>query len=184
LVAKCAGNDAGIPTIQLDLGAVKGGIVGESEQNIRTAFKVIQAVSNGRVLILATCNSVTNLSTELLRRFKSGKFYFDLPTRQDKDLIWKLKMRQHKLDITQELPDDSDWTGSEIENACDLARRQRIPVIEAALNVVPVARADAAMVEALRKQCTGVYTSATYTGVYRGVEANDPVVAGKGRKFN
>jgi hypothetical protein len=47
MVAKAAGNEAGIPTIQLDLGAMKGSLVGQSEQNLRAALKVITSVSNG-----------------------------------------------------------------------------------------------------------------------------------------
>ena len=57
MVAKAAGNSAGVLTIKLDLGALKGGIVGESEANIRQALKVIQAVSGGKPFFVATSNS-------------------------------------------------------------------------------------------------------------------------------
>lgn len=182
MIAKCAGNEGKIPTIALDLGAVKGGIVGESEGNIRTVFKVIQAVSNGRVLILATCNSIASLSPELRRRFTMGTFYFDLPDRAEKDTIWGLKLKRYEIK-QQPLPDDTDWTGAEIEKCCEISYRLNIPLVKAASNVVPVARADASTVEALRSAAVGNYISAAYEGAYKGAESNAPVVAGSGRKF-
>lgn len=54
-IAKATGNEAGIPTISLDMGAMKGSLVGESEQRFRQALKVIDAVSQKRTLFIATC---------------------------------------------------------------------------------------------------------------------------------
>src|SRR5215472_13002085 len=56
MFSKAFGNSAGIPTIQMDMGAMKGSLVGQSEQYIRAAMKVIDAVSQGRALYVATCN--------------------------------------------------------------------------------------------------------------------------------
>lgn len=54
-VAKACGNEGGIPTIQFDLTGMKGSLVGESEQRLRMALKVVQAVSQGNALFIATC---------------------------------------------------------------------------------------------------------------------------------
>jgi len=55
LVAKCAGNEAGCPTVTLDLGGMKAQFVGQSEGRIRQALKVVDAVGGDRVLAIATC---------------------------------------------------------------------------------------------------------------------------------
>lgn len=53
--AKAAGSAGRIPTIQLDLGGAKGSLVGQSEQMIRDALKVLDAVSGRKTLWIATC---------------------------------------------------------------------------------------------------------------------------------
>jgi len=50
-LAKVAGSILGIPIIRLDMGAVKSKYVGESENNIRTALKIAEAVSPCILLI-------------------------------------------------------------------------------------------------------------------------------------
>ena len=65
--AKAAGTQGGVPTIQLDLGAAKGSLVGQSEHQLRDALKVVTAVSNGKSLWIATCNSIADLPPELRR---------------------------------------------------------------------------------------------------------------------
>jgi len=49
LTAKAIATALGIPLIRLDLGALKSKLVGESEQNIRKAFRVIEAI--GRCVV-------------------------------------------------------------------------------------------------------------------------------------
>ena len=68
-IAKATGNDAGIPTISLDLGALQSSLVGSSQARIRAAFDVIRSVSGGKALWIATCNSIGVLPPELRRRF-------------------------------------------------------------------------------------------------------------------
>ena len=89
-MAKATGNEAGIPTISLDIGSMKGSLVGESEQRFRTALKVVDAVSQKRSLFIATCNSIGILPPELRRRFTFGTFFFDLPVKSEREAIWTL----------------------------------------------------------------------------------------------
>lgn len=45
MTAKECGNEIGVPTIRLDVGGMKGGLVGETEGNVRRALKTIDAMA-------------------------------------------------------------------------------------------------------------------------------------------
>jgi hypothetical protein len=168
-VAKSLGNEAGVPTIQLDLGSAKGSLVGESEKTIRQALKVITSVSNGNAIWVATCNSIQSLKPELRRRFKLGTFFFDLPTDKERDSIWAMYIGKYELPgkYIMNKPVDSGWTGAEIENCCELAYLQGITLKQAADYIVPVSRSAGEQIDALRDGCDGRYLSASYRGFYR-----------------
>jgi hypothetical protein len=170
-VAKAAGNEAGIPTIRLDLGGMKGSLVGQSEQQLRTALKVITSVSNDKSLWIATSNSVATLDTALLRRFPDV-FYFDLPDRAEKDAIWQIWIGHYGLDQGQELPEDTGWVGANIQKACEKAWRLNATILEASTYIIPVGKSAAHEVEKLRAQADGKYLSASYAGVYLNSAAN------------
>jgi SpoVK/Ycf46/Vps4 family AAA+-type ATPase len=116
LVAKATGNTARIPTIAFDLGAMQNALVGASGERLRAALKVVDAVTNGRSLWIATCNSIGTLPPELRRRFTLGTFFFDLPSPEERAAIWKIYMA--KYGVSGELPDDDGWTGAEIKECC------------------------------------------------------------------
>ncbi|WP_447859645.1 AAA family ATPase [Nitrospira calida] len=170
-VAKAAGREGGVPTVRLDLGAVKGSLVGESEHRIRQALAVIDALSDGRVLWLATCNKVASLPPELRRRFKFGTVFFDLPDAAERRAIWQLYRSRYELPEDDPGPADAAWTGAEIETCCQLAWQLQIPLREAARYIVPVAQAAPETIDELRRQAAGRYLSASYAGVYRLPEA-------------
>ena len=164
-VAKATGNEAGIPTIQLDLGAMKGSLVGQSEQQVRAALKVITSVSNGRSLWIATCNAIADLPPELRRRFTLGTFFFDLPDAAERAAIWKIWLA--KLGLSGKRPPDEGWTGAEIRQCCDIAHRLGCPLVEAAAFVVPVSRSAADQLARLRQAAEGRFLSASKPGVYQ-----------------
>jgi len=153
-IAKATGNEAGVPTIQLDLGGSKGSLVGQSEGMIRSALKVINSVCGGRELWIATSNGIEHLKPELLRRFTLGIYYFDLPTADDRKLIWKIYSSKLNVDIN-ELPDDEGWTGAEIKQCCDLSRRTGKSVMEMSRYVVPVCRTASQQIAELRRYADG-----------------------------
>lgn len=168
-VAKAAGNLMGVPTIQFDLGAMKAGIVGESEALTRNALKVIEAVCQGRALFIATCNSLDGLSPELRRRFRNGTFFFDLPDDAERAAIWAIYLKRYKLDPKKtKRPYDVGWTGAEIENCCDQAYSIGGDLEEAATYIVPQIVAMKDQVDRRRKEAEGAIISASYTGTYRG----------------
>ena len=166
MVAKAAGSATGIPVISLDLGGLKGSLVGESEANLRAALKVVDAVGGNNTLWISTCNSIGALPLELRRRFGFGIFFFDLPVADERRRIWSLYLSKYELG-GQPIPDDDGWTGAEIRQCADIAWRLGCPLVEAAGYIVPVSRSGREIVESLRTQADGRYISAGKPGVYR-----------------
>lgn len=168
MLAKAVGNEAEILTIALDYGALKGSLMGESEQRLREAFKVLDAIAGERVLIIATCNSVASVPPEIRRRFNFGTFFFDLPTAQERAAIWALYCQKFALDLeSARAIEDENWTGAEIRQCCDIAYRLDCPLAVAATYVVPVARSAADQIDALRSGASGRFLSASEPGIYR-----------------
>lgn len=180
-VAKAAGNESGIPTVRLDLGGMKGSLVGESEARLRQALKVITAVSNDASLWIATCNSVGNLDAALLRRFPD-LFFFDLPDREEKDAIWNIWRKKFELAGEEPNPRDEGWAGANIQKACEKAWRLECPLDEAARFIVPVAESAKKELETLRDQADGRFLSASYRGVYRKFGGPKPVADAKPKR--
>jgi SpoVK/Ycf46/Vps4 family AAA+-type ATPase len=178
LVAKATGNTAGIPTIAFDLSAMKNGIIGSSGERLRSALSIIDAVSGGRSLWLATCNSIGSLPPELRRRFTLGTFFFDLPAADEREAIWQIYTS--KYGVQDERPHDDNWTGAEIKECCRKAYRLRMSLRQSAEYLVPVARSAADQIESLRQQSSGKYLSASHPGVY---EYNRNAATPKGRAF-
>ena len=165
LVAKATGNTAGIPTIAFDLGAMQNALVGSSGERLRSALKVVDAVTNGRSLWIATCNSIGTLPPELRRRFTLGTFFFDLPSPEERAAIWEIYLSSYG--VSGELPDDDGWTGAEIKECCRKAYRLKLTLIESAEYVVPVSRSAADQIKTLRQQASGKFISASNPGVYQ-----------------
>lgn len=167
LFAKALGVTHGVPTIKLDLGAMKGSLVGQSEQQIRAAIKVIQAVAGSGAYWIATCNALESLKPELRRRFSFGLWYCDIPDEQERASIWTLLRRQFTIPANDPLPDDHEWTGADIKNTCMIAYRLQIPLVEAANYITPVAKSDPGSIQRLRNMADGAFLSASMPGVYR-----------------
>ena len=206
--AKALGNETGRPTLLLDIGALLGSLVGQSESNIKAALKLADAMapcvlfcdeiekalsgatSSGQtdsgvtarvfgslltwlndhesdVFFVGTCNDASKLPPEFARaeRF-DGVFFVDLPSREQKDTIWTIYQQHYGLDMQQNRPDDTNWTGAEIKSCCRLASLLDVPLIQAAQNVVPVAVTAGDKIEGLRHWASGRCLSADKTGIY------------------
>jgi hypothetical protein len=167
LVSKAIGGTFGVPTLELDLGAAKGSLVGESERKIRQALKVASGVAGGgRILVVGTCNRIAALPPELRRRYTMGTWMFDLPTEQGRSAIWKLYLERYEIK-DRNLPDDTDWTGAEIRNVCELASNLGIKLEQAAQYIVPVAKSAPEAVRDLRELADSRFLNAAAPGVYR-----------------
>ena len=177
-VGKAAGATAGIPTVAFDLSAMQNSLVGGSGEQLRAALQVVDAISQGRSLWIATCNSITSLPPELRRRFTLGTFFFDLPSAEERRAIWNIYVNRWRL--TGELPDDEGWTGAEIKECCRKAWRLKLSLRESAEYIVPVSRSAADQIEALRRQASGRFLSASQPGVF--TAESRQVTAGAGKR--
>jgi hypothetical protein len=174
-IAKAAGASFGIPTVSADFGAAKGSLVGQSEQQARQIFKVIKGLGGGGgTLFLATSNRLEAVPPELQRRLgRFGVWMVDLPTTEEKAMIWTINLRKwgfagDTYPKTEELPDDTDWTGADVSNCVELAYRTGMTLKEAAGFLAPVAKTSPEAVQRIRTSAKGRYLSAAYPGFYQG----------------
>ncbi|WP_417746730.1 AAA family ATPase [Rosistilla oblonga] len=120
------------------------------------------------VFVVCTANDVSKLPPEFSRseRF-DGVFFLDLPSREEKDAIWKIYRDLYGVGPTQSIPDDTNWTGAEIKSCCRLAALLDLPLKQAALNVVPVAVTASEAMDRLRTWASGRCLSASCSGIYQ-----------------
>lgn len=183
-LAKAAAGQHGIPMISLDLGALKGSLVGQSEQNMRQALKVIHAVSDGRALFLGACNRVEGLPPELRRRYSYISLFFDLPDEAERAPIWAVWKAKYNLQPEQcDAVKDDGWTGAEIRNCCLKAWAMNCKLSEAAQTIVPVSKSAGDMIESLRRSASGRYISASKPGLYTAT-VNPPAAVSTGRRMD
>ena len=206
--AKALGKESGRPTLVLDIGALMGSLVGQTEANIRRALQIADAMEpcilfidelekalsgatssgNGdsgvssrlfgtllswmndhtsNVYLVATCNEISKMPPELTRaeRF-DGIVFLDLPGREQKDRIWQQYVSLFGLDAKQKLPKDDQWTGAEVRSCCRLASLLDLPLVQAAINVVPVAGTASESVDALRSWASGRCLDSERGGIF------------------
>lgn len=166
ILAKASGHLAGVPVVSMDMNAMKGGYVGDSERNIRVALKTISSISQGRCFFIMTCNKLTSLPPELRRRFPT-LFFVDIPSAEDRKAIWPIHLRAYGLPFDSPLPRDDDWTGADIRNCCDNAVTLYCSLIEAASYVTPVGKTAAELIDSLRREAHGKYLDAAKPGLYQ-----------------
>ena len=125
------------------------------------------------VFVVCTANDVSKLPPEFGRseRF-DGVFFLDLPSRDEKDVIWNIYFDLFEIDRDQRLPDDGNWTGAEVKACCRLSALLDVPLVQAAQNVVPVAVTAAESVERLRTWASGRCLSASQSGIYTNGQAS------------
>lgn len=167
LYAKSLATSHGVPCLKLDLGAMKGSLVGQSEAQIRAAIKIILAVAGKGAYWIATCNQLDSLKPELRRRFTDGVWYFDLPDESERDAIWTLLRERFNIPKAHKKPDDYNWTGADIRNVCSIAYRLKTTLEEAATYITPVAKSDPKSIERLRTLADNSFLSASKAGVYK-----------------
>ncbi len=119
------------------------------------------------VFVACSANDISKLPPEFSRaeRF-DGIFFLDLPSGSERQAIWKLYLDKFSLDAKQPMPVDTDWTGAEIKSCCRLARMLDMSLVDAAKNVVPIARTAHESVERLRQWASGRCLSANSPGIY------------------
>lgn len=178
--AQCVAGEARVPLLRGSMSTVKGSLVGQSEANMKQLLKTVDSVTQEQTLMIATCNSLDSLTPEILARFKLGVFFYDYPTPEEQSGIWKLYMKKYEL-AGDTPPTVAKWVGREIESCCHRAWLFNVPLAEAARSVVPVSRANAARMEALRKSADGRFLSASRPGVY---SVDEAATVATGRNIN
>ncbi len=164
-IVKAIGNKYGIPVIAFNLADMEHGIVGSSNEYLRNAQAIIDAISDKRVLSVATCNKIDSLSPEIQRRFATeGIFFFDAPTNVERASIWDVYRKKYSIPANDKTPVDTGWTGAEIKNCALKAYRLQIPLVEASKYIIPVTVSNAGTIEALRRASSDKYLSASYEG--------------------
>jgi len=144
-------------------------------------LKSVDAVAQGRVLMLATCNSLDALSPEVMGRFNMGMFFYDYPTDAERAAIWT--HYKAKFSVNGDPPRAKNWVGREIEACCEKADNWQIPLTEAAETVIPAAMANSVKLQALRQQVSGRFLSAERPGLYRAADPNTATAGTAGRSM-
>ncbi|MEZ5275525.1 MAG: AAA family ATPase [Opitutaceae bacterium] len=198
-----------LPLYRLDVSKLKGGIVGESETNMRNVLKLLQAnapcvcqmdeiekmlagvESSGRtdggttsgmfgqlltemesgldgVYFIGTCNDMTVLKPELLRRFDEF-FFVDFPNEKEREIIWRIHLGKQGLNVDEfdieTLSAVSDgYTGAEIEKSVKkgiqfVAWKDEDPttgsMVEAVGRTTPISTTMKEEMNRLRQWCSG-----------------------------
>lgn len=178
LTCEVAAAEAHCPLLRASLSTVKGSLVGQSEQQMRNMLSAVDAVAQGQVLMLATCNSLDQLSPELMARFTLGIVWYDYPAQAEADSLWRLYQKRYEREGDTR-PAARNWVGREIESCCERAWLWNIPLAEAAKSVVPVSIANASKMDALRRNADGRFLSANTGEIYRIETAQTAPIGGR-----
>lgn len=158
------------PLIKYDLSAMEDKHVGEGGKILRGNERVVEAISDKKIWLIATANSLRGIPPELFSRFQiGGIFFFDVPNDEEKVGIMKLKMARYNRP-EQELPEMAGWTGRDIENC---ARRSQLlgkPLAEVGKRIIPLMKSSPMEMEELRKSAHDRFLSASNDGIYQYTE--------------
>lgn len=165
-LAKWISHEFSIPLILFSMSEMQSSLVGSSGENLRAAYKMVDAISDGKVLMIGTSNGFETLSPEMQNRFTLGIFWVETPDAEERATIWGIYQQQWGLDTAQPLPVDQGWTGREIRECAYKAFRLGISLQAAAKYIVPVTRSNADKIHQMRTNASGRYLSASKGGTY------------------
>ena len=109
------------------------------------------------VFFVGTSNDMDKLSQVSAGAFTraerfDGIFFIDLPSSEQRDMIWDMYLKQFELldDVTLDQVDDTNWTGAEIKSCCRMAALRGITLKVASKSVIPVSKMSGDKIAALR----------------------------------
>jgi hypothetical protein len=173
----CIGGEEDKPIINYDPSAMEDKLVGEGGKHMRNAHRTIESISDGKVWLIATANSLRGLPPELISRFQvGGIFFFDAPDAEEQAGIMALKIKKYGLDDKQTIPDMTHWTGRDIENCARKAALLGMTLVEASDYVVPLMKSHHEEMDTLRRSAHDRFLSASKAGVYQYSEPSVKVV--------
>lgn len=182
LTCQAIAGEAKCPLLRASMSTVKGSLVGETQQNTARLFKAVDAVAQGRVLMVSTCNSLEALSPEVMARHNMGMIFYDFPNEIERKSI--VDFYRKKYSVAGEMPANTQgWVGREIEACFEKASLWKISLAEAAKTVVTSAKANAERLDDLRRSVAGRFLSAAKPGIYEPA-AEAPLEAKPTRRMN
>lgn len=166
-VAKQAGRVLGVPVVQLDLGALKGSLVGESEMRIRRALTTVSSI--GRVLMIATSNGLDSVPPELRRRFTLGTWFVDLPDAEARARVWRVWLDKTGLQgDEQKLAEmTEEWAPADIATVCRLSAMTGAPLEETLGRITPTGITSRELRQKLQAAANGRWMSAATGRLYQ-----------------
>lgn len=177
---KTAAGQAKVPFFKLSMADLKGSLVGESEQKLRTALSAVTSLAgDGSILMIASANWVDQLTPDVMGRFSMGTFFYDFPSDEEREALWKMYMA--KFELKDKAPESKGWVGREIEVACWRAWQYRRKLADVAKNIAPSCIAQKARLDQLRKSCAGRFLSASHPGMFECMD--EPKDTGRAMKF-
>lgn len=108
------------------------------------------------VYFVGSCNDSRTLPPALKRAGRMDvQFFFDYPTPEVREEIWKMFIGGLGLDPHQERPADDMWAGAEIRSCCTTAHLTGWPLVKAAKIVVPTMSSCKEEMNELRRWAEG-----------------------------
>jgi hypothetical protein len=164
----CLGGEYGLPVVNYSVADMEHKHVGESARHMETAHRVLESISDGKILLFASANSLDGLPPELISRFqRGGIWFFDLPDEDEKNGILDLKIKMYGLDPSQSRPAMQNWTGRDIDNCAGKAKLYDISLAEASQYIIPLHQSHTEMIDNIRSMASNKYLSASKPGVYK-----------------
>jgi len=164
--AYCLGGHYGKPVINYSIPGMEHEFVGNSQRNMRNAHKTLDAISDGKIWLIATANRLGTLPAEVISRFQIGGIWFFDQNDAECEGIMKLKIAKYGLDPNQPLPNMTLWTGRDVDNCARKAVITEKSLVEAAEFVIPMMASHKEQMEELRQAASGRYLSAAKSGLY------------------
>jgi hypothetical protein len=159
-IAKATGGEFGRLVVKLDLAALKQGLVGASESNMRAALRLISAVGGDNALFLATANSIDTMDSALIARF-SDTFFFDLPTKEELAPVWEIQRKRYGVQDKALPLDTVGWVGRNVKQCCERAYRHNVSLKDASRYVIPTGVSAKDEVEKLKEKARGRFLNAS-----------------------
>lgn len=164
----CVAGEYNKPCINYSISGIQDKHVGQSAKYQTNAHRTLDAISGGRIWLIATANSLNGLPPELISRFQVGGIWFaDAPEDEERKGIMKLKIAKYGLDAKQPLPEMKGWTGRDVDNCAIKADSLGISLVEAGQYIIPLMQSHAEEMRALRLSAHDRFLSVNTPGTYQ-----------------
>lgn len=180
--------DRGIIGVKIDINAVKGKYVGDTEAGVRRQIEQLRMMGGKNVIIISAANHLEEIPETLLNRFNWGIHFFDTPDMDERLAIWPIHLRdfgflepsmvkqirdmktpKEKMDALSFYIEDlveQDLTGRDIYHICANSYSLKKTPKEGSKYIVPVAVQNPGAIKKAREYANNRLLSASYSGPY------------------